>query len=484
MTKNNHIFCSLFTKGIFNKNMCDTYFSNDLIKIINLVGKDINFPYLATLLSNIKKEDINILILLSFYIRNPRNGRGCRKTGRYMFQWLTINHPKIFAKYFKKISDYGRWDDLFLLFPGALKLNSINFVNKNYCSKINETKLRAAQSLQKKIVKYIAEKFLYFFNLFMRGKYGFELFAKWLPSEKSSFNKKYKIVETLCDELNLSLKDYRIIYVTPMRKASNICENYMCKSEWNIINYEKLSKNKLSYYKNAFRRHDNKRFNNIQIMRNFFSKPESIINNYFNQILENDRKRENSILELSWQKTLKLILDNTENLNVLVFSDTNGAIYKKYKKYRFISYIISLNIISACRRKFNKNKILFYKNNREFYDYQLTTSLFDTITRFRTIFTDQPSLLEIMNYSYKKPIETILYITFKIPELKVLDIKDKETPNIIIWVITSNIIDYRILTPNIFILEGFSIEIFRYFLINGNYNPNNIISQIINKYSN
>ena len=65
-----------------------------------------------------------------------------------------------------------------------------------------------------------------------------------------------------------------------------------------------------------------------------------------------------------------------------------------------------------------KIKFLFYKNNREFSDYQLTTSLFDTITKFRTIFTAQPSLLDIIKYNHNKSIKTILYITFKITELK------------------------------------------------------------------
>ena len=78
----------------------------------------------------------------------------------------------------------------------------------------------------------------------MDGGRGFELFVKWLPSEKSSLNKKYKIVESLCDELNISLKDYRVIYVTPMRNASDICENSMCRGDWGSVRYEKISKKK------------------------------------------------------------------------------------------------------------------------------------------------------------------------------------------------------------------------------------------------
>ena len=112
-----------------------------------------------------------------------------------------------------------------------------------------------------------------------------------------------------------------------------------------------------------------------KIKGNYFAKPHIIIDNYLDQILENDRKRENAILESSWQKTIKLILDHT-NSELMVITDTSGCMYKKIDKYRIISYAISLSIISACQRPISKYNIsMFCKTG--FTTFALTSNLIE-----------------------------------------------------------------------------------------------------------
>jgi len=491
MNEHKRLFCSLFTKGLLKTKNFGHEYSESLIKVFILSNRFINFPMMASLLDKVSIKEINPLIQLSFFIRNPRGGKGAREIGRFIYQWLLINYPEEFVKHILKIHEFGRWDDIYLLFPGSLRLSTLDFTNKNYCSNITKKTFKKVKIAQKTIVEYVSKVFLESFHDFMDGKKGFELFVKWLPLENSSFNKKYKIVETLCDELNISLKDYRIIYLTPMRKVSDICETYMCKKDWMYINYNKLNKKRIGYYKNAFKRHDNVRFSkwskeNPQL---YIKKPSKIIDTYFDKILDNDMKIENSSLESSWQQTIKLILDNTTT-NLLVVLDTNGYMYKKIENIRIFSYALSLSIISSCQRKYKKHKVILYKNNEGFLENSLTPSLKDVINMYRLTFTSQPTIKELVEYSKNNTLETFLYITYKEYTIDKKDIieddKNNENikrPKIIIWNITSTEISYKKINSKIFILSGFTLEIYRYFLIFGDFSPNNILNEIISTYS-
>ena len=138
------IFDAMFTKGLLcnlseesTLNTC----GEEVIKLVMLSNQTINFPHLTSLLEKIPKRDIEKVIMISFYIRCPRGGRGNRDTGRSIFQWLFINYPEEFLEYIDYLPEKGRWDDIFFLFPGALRLGSLDFVNRNYCCNITKTKL-------------------------------------------------------------------------------------------------------------------------------------------------------------------------------------------------------------------------------------------------------------------------------------------------------------------------------------------------------
>ena len=487
MNEHKRLFCSLFTKGLLLQQNGGNPYSEGLVKVFILCNRTINFPMLASLLDTVPRSELKSLIQLSFFIRNPRGGRGVRKVGRYLYQWLLINYPDEFVKHISKISEFGRWDDIYLLFPGSLRLSTLDFTNKNYCSSITKETFKKVKVAQQTIVAYIARIFLESFHNFMDGKRGFELFVKWLPSEHSSFNKKYKIVETLCDELDISLKDYRIIYLTPMRKVSDICETHMCKKDWGYINYNKLNKKRIGYYKNAFNRNDTRRFSKWSLAHPsiYIQKPAEIIDKYLNQILDEDKNLESSQLESSWQTTLKLLLDHT-SANLITVVDTNGCMYRKNNSTRIFSYALSLSIVSACQRSVDKNKIVLYKNQAGFTTYDLTPSLKDIITTFRLTFTSKPSLKDIYAYTQAIDVKTFLYITYQeyiINKKELEDLPGKEGQTIIIWNIISNEISYKKVATNIVLLSGFTTELYRYFLVSGSFNPECILKEVVDTYS-
>jgi len=404
-----------------------------------------------------------------------------------MYQWLLINYQDEFVKHISKISEFGRWDDIYFLFPGSLRLSTLDFTNKNYCSNITNETFKKVKAAQQTIVSYVARIFLESFHNFMDGKRGFELFVKWLPSEHSSFNKKYKIVETLCDELDISPKDYRIIYLTPMRKVANICETYMCRKDWGYINYNKLNKKRIGYYKNAFKRNDTQRFSTWSLAhpRIHIQKPSKIIDQYFDQILNEDRNRETPLLESSWQNSLKLLLDHTSS-NLMTVVDTNGCMYQKNNSIRIFSYALSLSIVSAGQRLVDKNKVVLYKNQEGFTTYDLTPSLKDILNTFRLTFTSRPSLKDLYKYGKKKSSKTFLYITYQeyIIEKKELEtLTHNEGQIIIIWNITAADVSYKKVATNLVLLSGFTEELYRYFLTTGRFDPECILKEVENTYS-
>jgi hypothetical protein len=272
-----------------------------------------------------------------------------------------------------------------------------------------------------------------------------------------------------------------------MRKVADICETHMCKKDWGYINYNKLNKKRIGYYKNAFKRNDTHRFSvwSLTHQRIHIQKPAKIIDQYLDQILDEDKNRESPALESSWQNTLKLLLDHTSS-NLMTVVDTNGCMYQKKDTIRIFSYALALSIVSAGQRVTDKNKVVLYKNQEGFTTYDLTPSLKDIITTFRLTFTSKPTLKDIYAYSQTTDVKTFLYITYQeysIEKKELETLKGKEGQNIIIWNITSGEVSYKKVATNLVLLSGFTTELYRYFLVSGSFNPECILEEVGTTYS-
>jgi hypothetical protein len=61
-------------------------------------------------------QDRLVALKTLFYIRDIREGQGCRREFRICMKWLAENYPDIFLKNIKNIPEFGRYDDLFCIF--------------------------------------------------------------------------------------------------------------------------------------------------------------------------------------------------------------------------------------------------------------------------------------------------------------------------------------------------------------------------------
>ena len=81
------------------------------------VYTQMNYVSFIELLKKSVNEDLDSTIILTFQLRDCRGGKGERKLFKWALQWLFLNHPQKIVKILRLIPYYGRWDDLYILFP-------------------------------------------------------------------------------------------------------------------------------------------------------------------------------------------------------------------------------------------------------------------------------------------------------------------------------------------------------------------------------
>lgn len=67
-----------------------------------------------------------------FYIRDVRGGMGERETFKRILRYMAINHTEAMSVNVWAISEYGRWDDLFVLFGTPLEPYALDLIKTRF----------------------------------------------------------------------------------------------------------------------------------------------------------------------------------------------------------------------------------------------------------------------------------------------------------------------------------------------------------------
>ena len=126
MSDEKSLFKKIFTKDLYCTKCSKKIYSEQLKKFFLLTKRETNYPELTNLIKNLT-QDIDTILPISFFIRSPRGGRGHRKVFRHILQILFIHKSDQIINILHKIPKYGRWDDIFYLFPNVLKLRKLEF---------------------------------------------------------------------------------------------------------------------------------------------------------------------------------------------------------------------------------------------------------------------------------------------------------------------------------------------------------------------
>lgn len=258
-------------------------------------------------------------IRILFYLRDVRGGQGERELFRNCLEWLGDIHPNIFSNIIKYVSEYGRWDDLF-------------FENEE-CFKL----------IKKQIEKDLEND-------------NPSLLAKWLPTINASSPSTKEKAKLIAKSLGMDEIEYRK-KIREIRKKIKVVEEKMSSNEWDKIDYSSVPSRASMIYKNAFRKHDEERYEDFIDKAEKGEKKINASTLYPYEIYDR--------VEIDYSKTLEALWnqlpDYTQGKNALVVADVSGSM-----NGRPMSVSVSLALYFAERNKgqFKDYFITFSRNPR------------------------------------------------------------------------------------------------------------------------
>lgn len=171
-------------------------------------------------------------IVMGFYLRDCRGGKGARALGRAFLVWLARRQPQtLLTKVMHLVPKYGRWDDLLFLW--------------NTC-----------KMWRKEVIAIFAQQLQQDLKLKQENK-PISLAAKWLPSERANpaFFRHLATAVSLHGPADLRKK-----VVAPLRKHLRLVEQHITNGTFGDINYSHVPSCAMQKYKSLFREKDGERF--------------------------------------------------------------------------------------------------------------------------------------------------------------------------------------------------------------------------------
>lgn len=237
-------------------------------------------------------EDPVLALKWAFYVGDIREGLGERRLFRILIKYI-LQSRKDLIKY---VSEFNRFDSLFVLFDTDAESDMIDFV-KNQLS----ADMKACASGQ-----------------------SVSLLAKWMPSINTSSEQTKALARRFISALGVNDKQYRKM-LSKLRSKIDVTEIKMCSGDWDKIDYQKVPSKANLNYKDAFLRHDEAR------RREFLSKlekGEAKINsavNFPHEILYKYRSQNWNNKDVALEQMWKALPNTVGDKPVIVVRDGSGS---------------------------------------------------------------------------------------------------------------------------------------------------------------
>jgi len=177
-------------------------------------------------------EDRLLATKMAFYARNIRGGLGERRAARVIFNFLAKVHPDVMRKNIQYVPLFGRYDDLYEFVGTPVENDMWTLIKEQWSLDIDN----------------------------MNNNKPISLLAKWLKSVNTSSDESNRLGKLTAKNLGLSEKEYRKT-LSALRRYLDVTEVKMSHNQWSDINYAGVPSRAMSIYRNAFRKHDEERFN-------------------------------------------------------------------------------------------------------------------------------------------------------------------------------------------------------------------------------
>ena len=158
-----------------------------------------------------------------FYLRDVRGGQGERRFFRVCMKWLATFDTAAAKRNLELVSEYGRWDDLYLFVDTPLEAQMFASLKK-----------QLALDVQSKTPS---------------------LLAKWLKSENTSSAKSRTLGFKTRKAFGMTPRQYRKT-LSILRQRINVLERLMSAGQWDLIEFDKIPSKAGMVYRNAFARRD------------------------------------------------------------------------------------------------------------------------------------------------------------------------------------------------------------------------------------
>ena len=252
-------------------------------------------------------EDKDIAMKLLFFARDIRGGLGERKVFRVCLKWLSYNAPETVRKNLSYISEYGRFDDLLVLFDTPVENDMLDLIRDRLRKDIDA----------------------------MNNNEEVSLLGKWLPSVNASNANTIKAAKKIARFLAMDDKGYRKM-LTKLRAYIRIIENNLREKDY-TFDYEKQPSKAMFKYRGAFARNDAERYNNFlnrvssgEAKLNAstlapYEIVEPCLNEYWSRLpfMKDLTEEEKKSLNATWEA----LPDFGSEANALAIIDTSGSMY-------------------------------------------------------------------------------------------------------------------------------------------------------------
>jgi len=279
-------------------------------------------------------ENKDVAMKLLFFARDIRGGLGERRVFRTITRWLSCNEKESLRKNLHYIAEYGRFDDLMVLFGTPLEKDMLEYIKSQLYRDLEE----------------------------MENGRDVSLLAKWLPSVNASNGETRRLAKKVARFLELDDGAYRKLLVR-LRAHIRIIENNLRERDY-TFDYEKQPSKAMFKYRNAFIRNDGERYNEflnkascgeVKLNTNVLT-PYEIITPFFKRNVSDEER--NSI-----NATWNALEDFTNDENALAVIDGSGSMYGGAEPIP-ATVALSLGIYFAERNKgaFKNHFITFSEN--------------------------------------------------------------------------------------------------------------------------
>jgi len=488
----------------------NTYTENDALSYENV---DPNFEYsgrlslffkavrglcpvvFLKLLEDSARENVEETFLIVFNLRDVIYGKGERHLGRIAMKWLFEKFPEKFCRVMDLVPEFGRWDDLYSFFP-----NENSFGQCEY---------------SQKAVKIFSHKLQSDYKL-MKNGFPISLAAKWVETENSSDDKKFKRVKTHCGEMKLHEKGYRVRNGA-MRSYINIVEKAMCNKEFEKIDYSKVPSQAMNKLKKAFLRNDKPRFEkyitDLQTgaaeVNTKTLQPHEILANYMGKNCLNYwniQESPDELVEAQW----KTLVHETKKLSVLdktlVVSDTSGSMFGETGLPIKVSVALGLLISECCSCNSFKNQIITFDQCPQFFEFFEEDTLLTKIQKIaKAQWGCNTDLIKTFSIILKRAVEYKL-APEEMPE-RVIMISDMQfdqacsgnafsnfeiidqmflqagytRPTLVFWNVAHRTLDFPAQRDfkNCALISGFSQNVLKTVISTQNFTPVNVMNEVI-----